>query len=63
MTVKLYDRVKLVKDGRAGNVVEIDDDNGKRPPIYLVEIEDKPEDADLADVIIWCDADEIELIK
>lgn len=60
--IKLYDMVTVLKTGKHGAVVEIDDDGGTKPPIYLVEVLDKekPVDADVEDVVFWCDYDEIQ---
>ena len=38
--IKLYDKVLVTKKNKHGNVIEIDDDNGTNPPIYLIEIVD-----------------------
>ncbi len=58
--IRLYDKVRIRSTGKTGFVVETDDDGGTRPTIYLVELEHKPADADITEVIIWCDWDEIE---
>ena len=59
--MKKYDKVKIKKTGAVGAIIEIDDDNGTKPPIYLIEIIDKPVNAKIEDVVLWCDYDEIEL--
>ncbi len=57
--IKLYDDVIVKSSGARGTVVETDDDGGMRPEIYLVELKDMPEDADIMDILIWCESDEI----
>lgn len=51
--VKLYDTVIMKKGGRHVAIIEIDDNGGTKPPIYLVEIvdEEKPKDAEVEDVV------------
>lgn len=61
--IRLYDPVKITKTEQLGHVIEIDDNNGKSAPIYLVEIDDKPDNADVTDVIKWYDYSEIECIR
>lgn len=61
--IKNYDAVRIIKSGKLGHVVEIDDANGKKPPLYLVELDDKPEGSTLSDVLVWCDWREIEIIE
>lgn len=61
--IKLYDEVKIKKNGKIANVVEIDDNDGKSVPIYLIELQDKPNGADVSDVVFWCEAEEIEPFK
>lgn len=60
--MKKYDKVRIKKTGAVGAIIEIDDDNGKKPPIYLIEIIDKPASAKIEDVVFWCNYDEIELV-
>jgi len=40
-------------------VLEIDDDKGRRAPVYLVELVDKPVDSTFGDVVFWSEGDEI----
>ena len=63
--IKLYDKVLVTKKNKYGNVIEIDDDNGTKPPIYLIEIVDSEKgiNDEVEDVIFWCDEDEIQLIQ
>ncbi len=60
---KLYDKVTINNTGNHGNIIEIDDDNGTKPPIYLIEIvdEEKKAGAEITDVVFWCESDEITL--
>lgn len=60
--LKLYDKVIIKKTGNHGNIIEIDDDNGTKPPIYLVEIVDdeKPVGAEITDVVFWCESEDID---
>ena len=58
--IKLFDKVRIVESGLLGIVIEIDDDNGNKPPSYLVEIEETPEWATVPEVISWYDWREIE---
>lgn len=57
---KLYDQVKIKKDGRMAHIIEMDDDGGTKPTIYLLEIDKKPKDSKPSDVIIWVEENEIE---
>ncbi len=57
--IKLYDKVFYKKTKKEAHVVEIDDANGTKPPMYLIEIDDKPDDTDTEEVVFWCDYDEI----
>ena len=61
---KLFDIVKINKTGNKAAIIEIDDENGIKPPIYLVEIVDdeKSKNAKLSDVIFWCDSDDFSLL-
>lgn len=58
--VKLYDTVIMKKGGRHAAIIEINDNGGTKPPIYLVEIvdEEKPEDAEAEDVVFWCERED-----
>lgn len=60
--IKLYDTVRIKASGKTASVIEIDDNDGKNAPVYLVEIHDKPEGANVTDVIKWLEYSEIELI-
>ncbi len=60
--IKLFDVVKIKATGKLGTVIEIDDNDGKNVPIYLVELHDKPKGADVTDVIKWLEYSEIEKI-
>jgi len=57
--LKLYDTVVIKSTGKNAVIIEIDDDKGTKPPIYLVELVDKPLGASVADVVFWCDYSEI----
>ena len=59
---KLYDQVVVKKTGKHANIIEIDDDGGTKPPIYLVEICDseKGDFDDINEVVFWCEDNEIE---
>lgn len=57
--LKLYDTVKVKKTGADAVIIEIDDNDGNSPPIYLLELVDKPDNADYSDVIFWCESSEI----
>lgn len=59
--IELYDRVMVKKNEFPGNIVSIDDNNGRDIPIYLVEIDDEYKDG--SNDLIWCEKDEIELIE
>lgn len=59
---KLYDNVIIKESKKAGTIVEIDDNGGKNVPIYLVELHDKPDNAEISDVIKWLEYSEIEEI-
>ncbi len=63
--IKKYDTVVVKATGKHAAVIEIEDDEGTKPPIYLVEVvdEEKPEHASLTDVVFWCDHTEIEKIN
>lgn len=61
--IKLFDTVMIKTIGKKATVLEIDDDNGTKPPSYLVEIQDKPLNASLSDVVFWCGWDEIQEVK
>lgn len=63
--IELFDKVLVTKKNKHGNVIEIDDDNGTKPPIYLIEIVDSEKgiNDEVEDVIFWCDEDEIQLIQ
>lgn len=56
----LYDTIRIKSTGEKASVIEIDDNNGKSPPIYLCEINEKPDNSKLSDVVRWLEADEIE---
>lgn len=60
--IKLYDTVVIKATGQHAAVIEIDDAGGTKAPVYMVEIidEEKPEGADLRDVVFWCDYSEVE---
>lgn len=57
--IKEFDTVIIKATGKKGNVIEIDDNGGKSVPIYLVELQDKPADASVSDVIKWFEYSEI----
>lgn len=57
--LKLYDTVIVKKSNVKGAVVEIDDNDGNSPPVYLVEVIDKPDNSSVSDVIFWCEESEI----
>ena len=57
--IKEYDKVKIIKTGVKACVLEIDDDKGRRAPVYLVELVDKPVDSTFGDVVFWSEGDEI----
>lgn len=61
--IRLYDTVKVKKSGEKAAIIEIDDNNGMSPPIYLLEIINKPDDASFDDVIFWCEEDDFIPIK
>lgn len=58
--IRLYDTVIIKKSGKHAAIIEIDDDGGTKPPIYLIEIvdEEKPEDAKVDDVVFWCERED-----
>ena len=60
--IKLYDKVLIKKKNKHGNVIEIDDGNGTKPPIYLIEIVDSEKGINdkEEDFIFWCDGDELQ---
>ena len=53
---KKYDTVIVKKTGSKATIVEIDDDGGRKPPSYLVEIIDKPDDADYGELLLCISA-------
>ena len=57
---RLYDTVKIKSTGEAATIIEIDENRRKSLPIYLVELNDKPKNTTVADVIKWLEQDEIE---
>lgn len=57
---KIYDTVKIKSTGETATIIEIDDNDGKNVPIYLCELNNKPENAEVTDVIKWFESDEIE---
>lgn len=57
-----YDTVLVKKTGQKACIVEIDDNNGMDVPIYMVEVIDKPDDADVSDVLFWCDRSDLEKV-
>ncbi len=58
--IKAYDKIKVKSTGKLGTVIEIDDNGGTDVPIYLVELDDKPKNADVTDVVKWYEHSEIE---
>lgn len=59
----LYDKVKIKSNGRIGFVVLIDDDKGRKPPIYFIEISQEEKlDVD-EENLIWLEEENLELIK
>ncbi|MGN1133328.1 MAG: hypothetical protein ACI4RN_02620 [Oscillospiraceae bacterium] len=61
--LKLYDTVIVKKNNVKAAIIEIDDNNGKSPPIYLVEVIDKPDNAAVNDVIFWCEESDLNEIE
>lgn len=61
--IKPFDTVKIKSTGELATVIEIDDNDGKNIPIYLVELNDKPKHTDVTDVVKWLEHNEIELIN
>ncbi len=57
---RLYDTVKIKSTGDLATIIEIDENRGKTLPIYLVELNVKPKNATVSDVIKWLEQDEIE---
>ena len=58
----LYSSVRVKSSGFTGSIVEIDDNNGKNLPVYLVEYDEQFYD-DPNDALDWFEEDEIELVK
>ena len=58
--IKLFDTVKVKKSGALASVLEIEDDGGKKPPVYLLELVEKPSGAEPDEVVFWCDYSEVE---
>ena len=57
--MKEYDVVMIVESGEQAQILEIDDDKGRKAPQYLVELLNKPENARMNEVVFWCGGDEI----
>lgn len=57
--LKEYDVVTVIESGEQAQILEIDDDKGRRAPQYLVEIINKPDNAEITEVVFWCGGDEI----
>ena len=59
--MKVYDPVTVIKTGKPATIIEIDDNNGKDAPIYLVEIDDtaKGDYTSVSEVVFWCEQEEI----
>ncbi len=60
--LKLYDTVKIKSTGELASIIEIDDNDGKDVPIYLVELHNKPQNATVTDVIKWFEIEELEIV-
>ena len=58
--LKEYDVVTILESGEQAQILEISDDKGRRAPLYLVELINKPEKAGMNDVVFWCGGDEIQ---
>ena len=56
----MCDTVRIKVTGEKAEIIEIDDNNGTCPPIYLCELCEKPDNAGLTDVVKWFEAEEIE---
>ncbi len=60
--LKLYDTVKIKSNGELASIIEIDDNDGKDVPIYLVELHNKPKNTTVTDVIKWFEIEELEIV-
>lgn len=56
---EMYDLVRLKKDGRLYFIIDEDTDDGTKPPLYTLELEDQHGD----DAIKFAKADEIEFVS
>lgn len=61
--LKLYDEVRVKSTGQIANIVEIDDNKGQSPPVYLIEMRDISDDMEIEDVIKWVEQSDIERVK
>ena len=57
-----YDSVKIKKSGKHGVIVYIDTDGGTKPPIYLVEIDQKEKTEHEEENMIWCEENELDRV-
>ncbi len=57
----VYSRVKIKANGFTGAIVEYDDDGGRKPAIYLIEL-DEEFYTDPDDALIWLENGEFEII-
>ncbi|MBS6645875.1 MAG: hypothetical protein KH366_20050 [Clostridiaceae bacterium] len=60
---KLYDKVKIKRSGKTGFVVLIDDDKGRKPPIYFIEISQEEKLDSDEENLIWLEEEDLEIIK
>lgn len=58
--LELYSKV-LLKDGRTGNIVDIDIENGV--PLYFVELDDEYKSYLPVSDLIWCEESDVTPIK
>ena len=61
--LKLYDKVRIKSTGETASIIEIDDNNGNDVPVYLIELHNKPENADVTDVVKWVEHSDIEAVS
>lgn len=57
---RMYDTVRIKVTGEKAEIIEIDNNNGTCPPIYLCELCEKTDNAKLTDVVKWFEIEEIE---
>lgn len=60
--IALYSRVRIKKNGFLGHIVEYDDNGGKDPPVYLIELDSQFYDND-ADAVDWYEDYEFEIVQ